>query len=78
MWRSRKFLEPGDKHIINQLFVASVNILLLLLHNKLGLISISVKALNRGVKAFAFIQNMFPSILDVKIKESVIEGPNIW
>ena len=47
------------------------------LHIKLGLIKQFVKALDRNLEAFKYLQNFFPKLCETKIKAGVFIGPQI-
>jgi len=57
----------GDKSKIN----------LSSLHIKLGLIEISVKAVEKYSKGFPYLRQKFPKISDTKMKEEIFVGPQI-
>lgn len=78
MWTCGKSLEPGEKNLINQTLAPSVDILFTPHLVKFGFVKIFMKSLNWDGKAFAFTENLFPSISNGKIKESVFVGPEIW
>jgi len=47
------------------------------LHIKLGLIKVSVKAVNKGSESFGYLRREFPTISDAKMKERIFFGPQI-
>lgn len=48
------------------------------LHITVGFMKIFVKALDREEQAFAYLRNTFPKLSDIKVKEGIFIGPEIW
>jgi hypothetical protein len=76
-WPSRQSKKPGTKNVQHLPLVESSNILLPLLHIKLGLMKNFVKAMDQTRSAFRYLAEKFPGISAAKIKDGVFIGPQI-
>jgi hypothetical protein len=47
------------------------------LHIRLGLIKISVKAMDKESEGFAYLRQKFPIISEIKLKDGISFGPQI-
>ena len=48
------------------------------MHIKVGLTKTFVKAMDREGQAFAYLMNKFPKLSEVRVKEGIFIGPQIW
>ena len=77
-WLSRHMLIPAEKNVINEPLVDQKNIILPLLHIKLGIMKLFIKALDRDGDCFQYIICLtFPRVSDVKKKAGIFDGPQI-
>lgn len=76
-WPLRKELIPGSKNVLTEPLAHRDQILLPVLHLKLGLVKNFVKKLQKDGGAFAYLKTLFPELSEGKIKEGVFVGPQI-
>jgi hypothetical protein len=67
---------PGEKWVKNQPVVDKDQMLLPLLHIKLGLMKNFIKAVNKHGKGFEYLRKTFLKLIDTKLKEGVFIGLN--
>ena len=70
-------LIPAEKYVINEPLVDRKNNILPLLHIKLGIMKLFIKALDRDGDCFQYICLTFPRVSDVKKKAGIFDGPQI-
>ncbi|XP_076031269.1 uncharacterized protein LOC143019501 isoform X1 [Oratosquilla oratoria] len=71
---SREIIHPGSHNVVIDPLVNHHQILLPLLHIKLGLMTNFVKAISKGSPAFVFIKQTFPQVSDAKFKADIVDG----
>ena len=76
-WTCRENVAVGQKNIQHPALVEADNILLQLLHMKLGLMKNFVKAMDRTSLAFRHLHEKFSRLSEAKIKEGFLLGPQI-
>lgn len=67
----------GEKNIKYKPLIKEENMILRLVHIKLGLVKNFVKALNRDSDAFKYLHTIFPHFSNAKIKEGIFLGPQM-
>ena len=73
----RRTMSVGASDIINKQLVSQDNIILPVLHIKLGLMKQYVKALNKHGDCFKYICRKFPGLSIEKLKQDIFDGPQI-
>ena len=76
-WLSRHRLIPAEKNVINGPLVDRKNIILPLLHIKLGIMKQFIKVLDRDGDCFHYICSTFPRVSDEKKQAGIFDGPQI-
>ena len=76
-WPLREYLTPAYRNILHPALVYRSNVILLPLHNKLGVMKQFVKALNKEGACFKHIQEKFPYTSAEKVKEGVFVASQI-
>lgn len=76
-WPKRENIVVGEYNIQNTPLVKKENIILPALHIKLGLVKNFIKALDKEGQAFLHLTNLFPFLTQAKIKEGILNGPQI-
>ena len=74
---SRHRLIPGEKNVMNEPLVDRKNIILPLLHIKLGIMKQFIKALDHNGDCFHCICSILPRFSDEKKKAGIFDGPQI-
>lgn len=77
IWPKRSQWKPGCENVKFPALVEREKIILPPLHIKLGLVKNFLKALKDEEPAFQHLKNVFPSMSDAKLKEGVLDGPQI-
>ncbi|GBO25677.1 hypothetical protein AVEN_51894-1 [Araneus ventricosus] len=70
-------VEPRTSNVKYTTLVEPEKILLPLLHIKLGLIKNFVKALDKEGGVFKHLRELFPQLIEAKLKERIFVGPQI-
>ena len=76
-WPLRTQMEVGEKNVVSAPLVPRDKIIFPPLHIKLGLMKKFVKALDKGGQCFKYIWKAFPGLSSEKIKQGVLDGPDI-
>ena len=76
-WPTRESYVPGVKNVLHPKLVNEMDIIMPLLHIKLGLMKNFVKKLDRTGHTFLYLGTEFPKLSEAKIKEGVFVGPQI-
>lgn len=76
-WPRREYYRLGEKNVAHQPLVEPQNIILPLLHIKLGVMKNFVKAMDQNSEAFKYIGRKFPGISSMKLKEGIFIGPQV-
>ncbi len=76
-WPLRTSYEIGPYNVTQQPLVDAAKILMPPLHIKLGLIKQFVKQVDREGEAFKHIQELFPKLIEAKLKGGVFVGPEV-
>ena len=76
-WPLHSQTTPGQKNVALPALGDKSKISLSLLHIKLDLTEISVKAVEKYSKGFACSRQKFPKISDTKMKEEIFVGPQV-
>lgn len=76
-WPQRQQHTVGDHNVLRERLVDPTKILLPPLHIKLGLAKQFIKTLDVNGAAFDFLYDTFPHISDLKLKEGILNGPDI-
>jgi hypothetical protein len=75
-WPLCSEVTPGQKNVAHPALMDNSNTYLPH-HIKLGLIKISVKAMDKEIEGFAYLRQKFPKIREAKMKEGLFIGPHI-
>lgn len=73
----RQSLQPGSHNVIEEPLIDSQNIILPLLHIKLGLMKQFIKTLDKNGACFKYLQEKFPFLSEAKLQEGIFIGPQI-
>lgn len=76
-WPPRTELVPGSKNMVRENLVPREKVLLPPLHIKLGMMKQFTKALNKEGEGFKYLQQIFPTLSEAKLKEGIFVGPDI-
>lgn len=77
MWLKHRNCFPGTKIILHDLLIDPQKILLLLLHNKLGLMKQFLKVILQDGPYFKYLSMHFPSSHKKKLKAGIFVGPQM-
>ena len=76
VWSVRNWFEQGQRNVADVPLVDTKNVILPLLHIKLGIVKSFVKAIIRN-GTFGYLKSKLPKLRAAKIKEGVFIGPQM-
>ena len=76
-WPERESFEVGQFGVINDKLIEITNVVLPVLHIKLGLFKQFVKSLDENSTAMSFLESMFPRLSIEKVHSGIFIGPQI-